>query len=69
MQMAQASAERIMSLVMAESEIKDSTDVIEAMKQDKTANAAIDGHATRSARSLLKMFHSPTALVTRYSGI
>lgn len=50
MQMAQASAERIMSLVMAESEIKDSEEVIEAMKQDKTANAAIDGHADQINR-------------------
>lgn len=45
MQMAQASAERIMSLVMAESDIRDSEEVIATMKQDKTANAAIDGHA------------------------
>ncbi len=45
MQMAQASAERIMSLVLAEPEIKDSEEVIQAIKQDKTANAAIDGHA------------------------
>tara|TARA_B110000285_G_scaffold8943_2_gene9095 strand:+ start:1995 stop:3866 length:1872 start_codon:yes stop_codon:yes gene_type:complete len=50
MQMAQASAERIMSLVMAESEIKDSEEVIKAMKRDKTANAAIDGHADQINR-------------------
>jgi len=50
MQMAQASAERIMSLVMAEPEIKDSKEVIEAMKQDKTANTAIDGHVDQINR-------------------
>ena len=50
MQMAQASAERIMSLVMAEPEIKDSQEVIEAMKRDKTANVAIDGHADQINR-------------------
>ena len=44
LQMAQASAERIMSLVMAEPEIQDSDEVINAMKQDKVANSAIDGH-------------------------
>lgn len=54
MQMAQASAERIMSLVVAESEIKDSEDVIEAMKQDKTANAAIDGHADQISQISFK---------------
>ncbi len=43
MQMAQASAERIMSLVLAEPEIQDSDDVIRAMKADKKANTAIDG--------------------------
>jgi ATP-binding cassette, subfamily B, bacterial len=50
MQMAQASAERIMSLVMAEPEIKDSKEVIEAMKQDKTANTAIDGQVDQINR-------------------
>jgi len=44
MQMAQASAERIMSLVMAEPEIQDSDEVIAAMHGDKKANAAIDGY-------------------------
>ncbi len=44
MQMAQASAERIMSLVMAEPEIQDSDDVKASMHADKNANAAIDGH-------------------------
>ncbi|MBT7369492.1 MAG: ATP-binding cassette domain-containing protein, partial [Gammaproteobacteria bacterium] len=43
MQMAQASAERIMSLVMAEPDIQDSKDVVAAMKRDKGANTAIDG--------------------------
>lgn len=43
MQMAQASAERIMSLVLAEPDIKDSDDVIRSMKADKKANMAIDG--------------------------
>jgi ATP-binding cassette subfamily B protein len=44
MQMAQASAERIMSLVLAESDIQDSEQVLTAMRSDKKANAAIDGH-------------------------
>ena len=44
MQMAQASAERIMSLVMAEPDIRDSDEVTAAMREDKKANAAIDGH-------------------------
>lgn len=45
MQMAQASAERIMSLVLAESQIRDSDEVIDRMRQDKKANSAVDGHA------------------------
>ena len=44
MQMAQASAERIMSLVMAEPEIRDSDEVTAAIHADKKANSAIDGH-------------------------
>lgn len=44
MQMAQASAERIMSLVMAESDIQDSAAVRAAMLEDKKANTAVDGH-------------------------
>lgn len=44
MQMAQASAERIMSLVLAEPEIQDSDEVIAAMHGDKKANTAIDGY-------------------------
>ncbi|MBO6556239.1 MAG: ABC transporter ATP-binding protein [Pseudomonadales bacterium] len=44
MQMAQASAERIMSLVMAEPDIRDSDDVVAAMHEDKKTNAAIDGY-------------------------
>ncbi len=43
MQMAQASAERIMSLVSAEPEIVDDESITAAMQQDKPANAAIDG--------------------------
>jgi ATP-binding cassette subfamily B protein len=45
MQMAQASAERIMSLVVAEPEIQDADHVIAAMHQNIDANVAIDGHA------------------------
>lgn len=44
LQMAQASAERIMSLVLAESDIKDSHEVIARMSMDKKAKAAIDGY-------------------------
>jgi len=43
MQMAQASAERIMSLVMADPDIKDSEAVLAAMREDRKANTAIDG--------------------------
>ena len=45
MQMAQASAERIMSLVLANPEIKDSPAVQARMQQEKKANTAIDGFA------------------------
>ncbi len=45
MQMAQASAERIMSLVLAEPEIADNDEVIGRMHADKKANDAIDGYA------------------------
>jgi ATP-binding cassette subfamily B protein len=44
MQMAQVSAERIMSLVLAEPEIRDSEKVLAAMRKDKAANMAIDGY-------------------------
>jgi ATP-binding cassette subfamily B protein len=42
--MAQASAERIMSLVLAESDIKDSKEVIDRMAADNNAGEAIDGY-------------------------
>lgn len=45
MQMAQASAERIMSLVLAEPDIKDSEGVRSRMHSDKKANTAIDGYS------------------------
>lgn len=44
MQMAQASAERIISLILADPEIQDSDEVRRAMLADKPANMAIDGH-------------------------
>ena len=43
MQMAQASAERIMSLIQAEPDIQDSDEVINAINRDRQTNAAIDG--------------------------
>ena len=43
MQMAQASAERIMSLIQAVPDIKDSEDVTISMNQKRKAGAAIDG--------------------------
>ena len=43
MQMAQASAERIMSLIQAEPDIQDSAEVINAINRDRQTNAAIDG--------------------------
>lgn len=45
MQMAQASAERVMSLVIAEPEIRDKDRVIAAIQGSKQADVAIDGHA------------------------
>ncbi len=45
MQMAQASAERVMSLVIAEPEIRDKDHVIAAIQESKQADVAIDGHA------------------------
>lgn len=45
MQMAQASAERVMSLVIAEPEIRDKDHVIAAIQESKQAGVAIDGHA------------------------
>jgi len=45
MQMAQASAERVMSLVIAEPEIRDRDHVVAAMQESKQADVAIDGHA------------------------
>ena len=45
MQMAQASAERVMSLVIAEPEIRDKDRVIAAIQESKQADVAIDGHA------------------------
>lgn len=44
MQMAQASAERIMSLVLADPEIKDSEKVRQAMQGKHSAGSAIDGY-------------------------
>ena len=43
MQMAQASAERIMSLIQAEPDIQDSDEVINAINRDRQTNTAIDG--------------------------
>ena len=43
MQMAQASAERIMSLIQAEPDIQDSDEVINALNRDRQTNTAIDG--------------------------
>ena len=43
MQMAQASAERIMSLILAEPDIQDSPEVRRAVASEKKANTAIDG--------------------------
>ena len=45
MQMAQASAERVMSLVIAEPEIRDKDRVIAAIQESKQADVAVDGHA------------------------
>ena len=45
MQMAQASAERVMSLVIAEPEIRDKDHVVAAIQESKQADVAIDGHA------------------------
>jgi ATP-binding cassette, subfamily B, bacterial len=45
LQMAQASAERIMSLVMAESSIKDSPEVIARIAANSKSDTAIDGYA------------------------
>ena len=45
MQMAQASAERIMSLILAEPDIQDSEAVRQTMRDDTKANMAIDGYS------------------------
>jgi len=59
MQMAQASAERIISLIQAESEIQDSAAVVQAIEQMKRnenhpVELAIDGYADRISKIELK---------------
>ena len=50
LQMAQASAERIMSLVTAESDIKDSPEVTARISETRQADAAIDGYPNAITR-------------------